>query len=82
MEYSYHLRVIERVGARAHFWPKNQLFMLHPYNPPFFGIRRTQLNGIISPPCPEATLDTFSFLLGGQLAAQQAFLAPIAQKDP
>ena len=40
--------------------------------PPFFRVRRTQLNGIISPPYPEVTLDNFGFPVGGRLAARRA----------
>ena len=55
-----------------YFWPKNQFFStLRPYDP-FFGLRRTRLNGIITSPCPEVTLDTFGFPVGARSAAQRA----------
>ena len=44
--------------------------------PPFFRLGRSRLNGIISPPYPEVTLDTFSFLVGGCLAAWRAVSWP------
>ena len=44
--------------------------------PPFFRLGRSRLNGIISPPYPEVTLDTFSFLVGGRLAAWRAVSWP------
>ena len=44
--------------------------------PPFFRLGRSRLNGIISPPYPEVTLDTFGFPVGGRLAAWQAVSWP------
>ena len=44
--------------------------------PPFFWVVRTRLNGIISPPYPEATLDNFGFPVGGRLAARRAVFRP------
>ena len=44
--------------------------------PPFFRLRRTRLNGIISPPYPEATFDTFGFAVGAHSAARRAVLWP------
>ena len=41
-----------------------------------FRLRRTQLNGIISSPCPEVTLDTFGFPVGAHSAARQAVVWP------
>ena len=41
----------------------------------FIGVR-TRLNGIISPPYPEATLDNFGFPVGGRLAARRAVFRP------
>ena len=55
-------------------WPKSaefSFFALQPYNP-FFGLRRTRLNGIITSPCPEVTLDTFGFPVGARSAARRA----------
>ena len=37
-----------------------------------FGLRRTRLNGIITSPYQEATLETFDFLVGAHLAARRA----------
>ena len=38
------------------------------------------VNGVISPPCPEVTFDTFRFPVGRRLAARRAvFFAPIGQ---
>ena len=36
----------------------------------------TGLNGIISPPLPEVTLDNFGFPVGGRLAARRAVFRP------
>ena len=58
------------------FVQKSAFFSLHSYNPLFFGLRRTQLNGIITSPYPEATLDTFGFPVGAHLAARRAVLGP------
>ena len=44
--------------------------------PPFFRVRRSRLNGIISPPYPEVTLDTFGFPVGGRLAARRTVSWP------
>jgi len=37
--------------------------------PPFLWLGRTRLDGIISPPYPEVTLDNFGLPVGGRLAA-------------
>ena len=37
-----------------------------------FGLRQTRLNGIITSPYPEVTLDTFGFLIGAHSADRQA----------
>ena len=55
------------------FGPKMQFF---GPKPPFFRVVRTRLNGIISPPYPEATLDNFGFPVGGRLAARRAVFRP------
>ena len=55
------------------FGPKMQFF---GPKPPFFWVVRTRLNGIISPPSPEATLDNFGFPVGGRLAARRAVFRP------
>ena len=44
--------------------------------PPFFRLGRSRLNGIISPPYPEVTLDTFGFPVGGRLAARRTVSWP------
>ena len=48
---------------RPVFGPKIWLFYTTPIKPPFFGLRRTRLNGIITSPYPEVTLDTFGIAL-------------------
>ena len=57
-------------ATRARFWPKNcpkiWVFYATPIKPPFFGLRRTQLNEIITSTYPEVTLDTFGFSVGGR----------------
>ena len=55
------------------FGPKMQFF---GPKPPFFRVERTRLNGIISPPYPEATQDNFGFPVGGRLAARRAVSWP------
>ena len=56
----------------ALFWAKNASFsMLCLYNP-YFGLRQTQLNGIISSPYPQVTLDAFGFLVCAPSAAWKA----------
>ena len=62
---SYHLR-----SARI------CIFLRYTHITPFFGVRRTRLNGIIIPPYPEVTLDTFGFPVGGRLAARRAVYRP------
>ena len=58
-------------------WNKNYpLISVLPMKPPFFWVRRTRLNGIISPPYPEATLDNFGFPVGGHLAARRVVFRP------
>ena len=51
-------------------------FYATPMKPPFFQLGRSRLNGIISPPYPEVTLDTFGFPVGGRLAAWRAVSWP------
>ena len=64
----------------THFWPlfcpKIGFFLRYTHITPFFGLRRAQLNGIITSPYPEATLDTFGFPVGAHLAARRAVLGP------
>ena len=52
------------------------LTLSHTHITPFFGLGRTRIDGIISPPYPEVTLDTFSFWVGGRSAARRAVLQP------
>ena len=60
-------------GARTCFWPKiGPKIRFFCATPTFSGLRRTRLNGIISPPYPEVTLNTFGFPVGGRLAARRA----------
>jgi hypothetical protein len=47
-----------------------------PMKPPCFWLRPSPLNGIISPPYPEVTLDTFGFPIGGHLAARRTVSWP------
>ena len=62
-----------RAGRRGPFLArKSAFFYATPMKPPFFRVVRTRLNGIISPPYPEATLDNFGFPVGGRLAARRA----------
>ena len=66
-----------RGGRRGPFLArKSAFFYATPIQPPFFGVRRTRLNGIISPPYPEVTLDNFGFPVGGRLAARRAVFRP------
>ena len=55
---------------------KSAFFYATPMKPPFFWVRRTRLNGIISPPYLEVTLDTFGFPVGGHLTARRAVSWP------
>ena len=57
------------LGQKTAFSARNSAFFYAtPMKPPFFQLKRPRLNGIISPPYPEVTLDTFSFPVGGRLA--------------
>ena len=58
------------------FCPKICIFLRYAYITPFFWVGRTRLNGIISPPYPEVTLDNFGFPVGGRLAARRAVFRP------
>ena len=65
------------MGQKTAFSARNSAsFYATPMKPPFFQLKRSRLNGIISPPYPEVTLDTFSFLVGGCLAAWRAVSWP------
>ena len=64
-------------GRRGPFLAqKPVLFYATPISPPFFGLRRTQLNGIITSPHPEVTLDKFGFPVGGRPAARRVVFRP------
>ena len=65
-----------------YFWPKNQFFFLrYAHITHFFGLKQTRLNGIISSPYPQVTLDTFGFTVDVRSAAQQAVLWPRLPKN-
>ena len=65
------------LGQKTAFSAQNSAFFYAtPMKPPFFQLKRPRLNGIISPPYPEVTLDTFSFPVGGRLAAWRAVSWP------
>ena len=53
-----------RLFKKLLFWPQNQFFSRYAPITYFFGLRLYQLNGIISSPCSEVTLDTFGFPVG------------------
>merc|ERR1719209_2495763 len=55
---------------------KSAFFYATPIQPPFLRVGRTRLNGIISPPYPEVTLDNLGFPVGGRLAARRAVFQP------
>ena len=63
-------------GTNCPKWPffglKMLLFLCYVYITHIFGLRQTQLNGIISSPYPQVTLDTFGFRVDVRSAAQQA----------
>ena len=59
---------------------KSAFFYATPIQPPFFGVRQIQPNGIITPPHPEVTLDNFGFPVGGRLAARRAVSWPRLSK--
>ena len=62
------------LGPKKHciFGPKISFFLRYAHITHFFGLRQTRLNGIISCPYPQVTLDAFCFLVGVHSAAQQA----------
>ena len=73
----------KKFGIRSNnmaLWPKiteflaqKSVFFLRYYHiTQFFGLKQTRLNGIISSPYPQVTLDAFCFLVGVRSAAQQA----------
>ena len=54
-----------------YFWPKISFFLRYAHVTHFFGLKQTRLNGIISSPYPQVTLDTFGFPVDVRSAAQQ-----------
>ena len=65
------------LGQKTAFLAQKSVFFLrYAHITHFFGLRRTRLNGIITSPCPEVTLDTFGFPVGARLAARQAVFWP------
>ena len=46
-------------------------FLRYTYLTPIFGLRRARLNGIITSPCPEVSLDTFGFPVYARSAARR-----------
>ena len=65
------------VAAENYFWRQNLHFLrLQPFSHLFFGVRRIQLSGIISPSHPEVTLDTFGFPEDAHTAGWRAVLWP------
>ena len=64
-------------GRRGQYLARKSSFIYAtPILSQFFGVRNIRLNGIISPPYPEVTLDNFGFLVGGRLAARRAVFQP------
>ena len=63
-------------AKKLHFWAvlglKIRFFLRYANLTPLFRLRRTRLNGIITSPCPEVTLDTFGFPVGARSAARRA----------
>ena len=51
---------------------KSVFFLRYAHITPCFGLKQTRLNGIISSPYPQVTLDTFGFPVDVRSAAQQA----------
>ena len=58
------------------FGHKNRFFLRYALKTQFFGFRQTRLNGFISSPYPEVTLDTFGFPVGARSAARRAVFWP------
>ena len=72
-----------RGGRRGPFLARKSAFLYATFmKSPFFGVRLTRLNGIISPPYPEVTLDTFGILVCGRLVARRPFFGPNCPKQP
>ena len=65
------------LGQKTAFLARNSAFFYAtPMKPPFFRLGRSRLNGVICPPYPEVTLDTFGFPVGGRLATRRAVSWP------
>ena len=64
-----------------YFWPKNQFFLRYAHTTHFLGLKQTRLNGIISSPYPQVTLDTFGFPVDVRSAVQQAVFWPRLPKN-
>ena len=65
----------EKSCPKVQFLTQKQILssvQLYAHITHFFGLRRIRLNGIITSPCPEVTLDTFGFPVGARSAAQRA----------
>ena len=56
------------------------IFLLYTHATPIFGLRWTQLNGIITCPHHEVTLDNFGFLVGAHSTAWWAVIRPYIAK--
>ena len=56
------------------------IFLLYAHVTPIFGLRWTQLNGIITCPHHEVTLDNFGFLVGAHSTAWWAVIRPYMAK--
>ena len=65
----------EKSCPKVQFLTQKQILssvQLYAHITHFFGLRRIRLNGIITSPCPEVTLDTFGFPVGARSAARRA----------
>ena len=67
---------LQKTAFSVRFFPKICFFLRSAYITPFYGLRDTWLNGIISSPYPKVTLDTFGFLVGARLAARRTIFWP------
>ena len=61
---------------RTIFGPKICIFYATPLQHPIFGLWWILLNGIITSPHTEVTLDTFGFLVGAHSTAWRAIMRP------
>ena len=60
-----------RLPKMALFGPKICFFLRYAHITHFFGLKQTRLNGIISSPYPQVTLDTFGFPVDVRMATQR-----------